>query len=243
MSDASPDAAARREAKKAQSRVRILDAAREIFFRDGFMEANLDDVARGAGVAKGTLYRYFENKAELYVAVLAMNGEFFERLHGFLELASAYGIIVEMVFLSNVYAEDVWRLHPLHPKNNVNDLPDFEWPDIMSRRQARKTARSRHIAREMQERGITVRAAGRATLVEEIPEAYKDVAEVVDVVQGAGISRKVVQLRPLGVGRQALRHRLPGGRGAARKGDQQDLFHVRLHAAGPLRERGRRVVG
>jgi tRNA-splicing ligase RtcB len=70
---------------------------------------------------------------------------------------------------------------------------------VMSRRQARKTARSRHVAREMQERGIIVRAAGRATLVEEIPEAYKDVAEVVDVVQGAGISRKVVQLRPLGV--------------------------------------------
>ena len=72
-------ASERREAKKAQSRGRIIDAAREIFFRDGFMEANLDDVAKGAGVAKGTLYRYFENKAELYVAVLASNGEQFER--------------------------------------------------------------------------------------------------------------------------------------------------------------------
>ncbi len=70
---------------------------------------------------------------------------------------------------------------------------------VMSRRQARKTARSRHIAREMEERGVIVRAAGRATLVEEIPEAYKDVAEVVDVVQGAGISKKVVQLKPIGV--------------------------------------------
>jgi len=69
----------RREARRAQSRGRILDAAREIFFRDGFMEANLDDDAKGAGVAKGTLYRYFENKAELYVAVLASNGEQFER--------------------------------------------------------------------------------------------------------------------------------------------------------------------
>ena len=35
--------------------------------------------------------------------------------------------------------------------------------------------------------------------MEEIPEAYKDVSEVVDVVHGAGISKKVVQLRPLGV--------------------------------------------
>ena len=69
----------RREARKAASRGRILEAAREIFFRDGFMEANLDLVAKRAGVAKGTLYRYFENKAELYVAVLAANGELFER--------------------------------------------------------------------------------------------------------------------------------------------------------------------
>jgi len=79
MSDSGFGAAERREARKAQSRSRILDAAREIFFRDGFMEANLDHVAKGAGVAKGTLYRYFENKAELYVAVLATNGALFER--------------------------------------------------------------------------------------------------------------------------------------------------------------------
>ena len=70
---------------------------------------------------------------------------------------------------------------------------------VMSRRKARKQAGRRHIAREMEERGILVRAAGRATLVEEIPEAYKDVAEVVDIVEGAGISRKVAQLKPIGV--------------------------------------------
>jgi tRNA-splicing ligase RtcB len=70
---------------------------------------------------------------------------------------------------------------------------------VMSRTQARKRAGSRPIAEELEEQGILVRAAGRATLVEEIPEAYKDVAEVVDVVEGAGISRKVAQLRPIGV--------------------------------------------
>jgi tRNA-splicing ligase RtcB len=70
---------------------------------------------------------------------------------------------------------------------------------VMSRRKARKVAGSRSITRELEQKGICVRAAGRATLVEEIPEAYKDVAEVVDVVQGAGISRKVAELRPMGV--------------------------------------------
>lgn len=66
-----------REEKKKQSRRRIIEAAREVFFRDGFMPANLDEIAERAGVAKGTLYRYFESKADLYVAVLADNGRVF----------------------------------------------------------------------------------------------------------------------------------------------------------------------
>ena len=68
-----------REEKKAVFRQRILEAAREVFFRDGFMAANLDEVAQIAKVAKGTLYRYFDNKGELYVAILSHNGEIFER--------------------------------------------------------------------------------------------------------------------------------------------------------------------
>jgi len=67
-----------RAAKKAVQRQNILEAAREVFFRDGFVHANLDEVAQLAQVAKGTLYRYFENKGELYVAVLVLNGEIFE---------------------------------------------------------------------------------------------------------------------------------------------------------------------
>lgn len=69
----------RRAQKKLESRRRILEAARDIFFSDGFMNANLDDVAHRAGVAKGTLYRYFDNKGDLYVAVLAENGEIFAK--------------------------------------------------------------------------------------------------------------------------------------------------------------------
>ncbi|MBJ22824.1 MAG: TetR/AcrR family transcriptional regulator [bacterium] len=64
-----------RDQKKAESRRRILEAAREVFFRDGFMRANLDEMAEKASVAKGTLYRYFESKADLYVAVLTNNYE------------------------------------------------------------------------------------------------------------------------------------------------------------------------
>ncbi len=77
--DGSVDERLGREEKKLVFRQRILEAAREVFFRDGFMAANLDEVAQIAKVAKGTLYRYFDNKGELYVAVLSANGEIFER--------------------------------------------------------------------------------------------------------------------------------------------------------------------
>lgn len=69
----------------------------------------------------------------------------------------------------------------------------------MSRHQAKKAARGRSIIQELEDQGIVVMAAGRGTVAEEMPEAYKDVADVVDVVHRAGISRKVAQLRPMGV--------------------------------------------
>jgi tRNA-splicing ligase RtcB len=70
---------------------------------------------------------------------------------------------------------------------------------IMSRHQAKKSARGRAIIKELEAKGIYVRAASMGTVVEEIPEAYKDVNDVVDVVHGAGIGKKVVQLKPIGV--------------------------------------------
>ena len=69
----------------------------------------------------------------------------------------------------------------------------------MSRAQATKVARGRNIVGELLQKGIVVRGAGRATIAEEISEAYKDVETVVDVAHGAGISKKVAKLKPLGV--------------------------------------------
>lgn len=68
----------------------------------------------------------------------------------------------------------------------------------MSRRQAKKTVGGRNVAAELKERGIVVKGATQRTLNEEIPEAYKDVAEVVEACETAGISKKVAQLRPIG---------------------------------------------
>jgi tRNA-splicing ligase RtcB len=70
---------------------------------------------------------------------------------------------------------------------------------VMSRHQAIKAARGRSIARELENKGIIVRGASRGTIEEEIPDAYKDVTDVVNVVHHAGISLKVAKLVPMGV--------------------------------------------
>jgi tRNA-splicing ligase RtcB len=70
---------------------------------------------------------------------------------------------------------------------------------LMSRTAAVKAARGRRIADELRASGVLARARGREALAEEMPEAYKDVKDVVDVVHRFGISTRVARLRPLAV--------------------------------------------
>ncbi|MHB1131452.1 MAG: RtcB family protein [Chloroflexota bacterium] len=70
---------------------------------------------------------------------------------------------------------------------------------LQSRSAATKSLRGVDIAARLARQGITVRAAGAGTLAEEAPEAYKDVADVMRVVDGAGLALKVARMRPLGV--------------------------------------------
>jgi tRNA-splicing ligase RtcB (3'-phosphate/5'-hydroxy nucleic acid ligase) len=67
----------------------------------------------------------------------------------------------------------------------------------MGRRAAKRAARGRNLKRELEDRGILIRAASKATIDEEMSEAYKDATEVVDTTDGAGIGKKVARLRPL----------------------------------------------
>ena len=68
-----------------------------------------------------------------------------------------------------------------------------------SRRQAKRTYNWQKLIAELAQQGIVVKAASKATVVEEAPGAYKDVADVVEVVHGANISQKVAKLRPIAV--------------------------------------------
>ncbi len=70
---------------------------------------------------------------------------------------------------------------------------------LQSRTKAQASMRGRHVAAELEARGIAVRAASRRTVDEEHPGAYKDVADVVEVVTGAGLARLVARLEPFAV--------------------------------------------
>ena len=68
---------------------------------------------------------------------------------------------------------------------------------VMSRAQAKKAGRGLDLVRDLAGRGVTVRAQSLRGLAEEMPWAYKDVADVVDVVDRAGIARRIARLKPL----------------------------------------------
>ncbi len=70
---------------------------------------------------------------------------------------------------------------------------------MMSRNQAVKIARGRNITKELKDRGIIVKAREVHLLAEEMPEAYKDVSDVVSVCEDAELSLVVARLKPLGV--------------------------------------------
>jgi AcrR family transcriptional regulator len=72
--------------KEADKRVRILDAARKLLVERGFQDLALDDVARKAGVAKGTLFLYYKGKEELFEAAFA---DLVDRLGGSLDAVAA----------------------------------------------------------------------------------------------------------------------------------------------------------
>ncbi len=70
---------------------------------------------------------------------------------------------------------------------------------LMSRKRAKQEMRGSELKRQLAAAGIIVEAGSLSGLAEEAPYAYKDVSNVVDVCQQAGISKKVARMRPLGV--------------------------------------------
>jgi tRNA-splicing ligase RtcB len=68
---------------------------------------------------------------------------------------------------------------------------------LLARGEARKRATGNGVLKALRDKGIALRAASVSAVVEEMPEAYKDVADVVSVVERAGLATRVARLTPL----------------------------------------------
>jgi tRNA-splicing ligase RtcB (3'-phosphate/5'-hydroxy nucleic acid ligase) len=69
----------------------------------------------------------------------------------------------------------------------------------LSRKAASQNYTASQITQQLKEKGIEIMASGKATIAEEAPDAYKNIDDVISAVNGAGISKKVCRMRPLGV--------------------------------------------
>jgi Uncharacterized conserved protein len=69
----------------------------------------------------------------------------------------------------------------------------------MSRAAAKRRHRYRDLVEALERGGILVKASSADTVVEEAPDAYKDVDAVAEVTHAAGLAKKVARLRPIGV--------------------------------------------
>ncbi len=70
---------------------------------------------------------------------------------------------------------------------------------VMSRTKAKHEARGRDLVAELQALGVTVRSQTRAGVAEEMPSSYKDVADVVEVLEAARVTQRVARLKPFAV--------------------------------------------
>ena len=90
-------------------RNQILDGARIVFTRMGFDAASMSDITREAGVSKGTIYVYFKNKEDLFLALIARQREaLFGNLRQLLdegrpipETLEQYGLMLAKTLLSS----------------------------------------------------------------------------------------------------------------------------------------------
>ena len=69
----------------------------------------------------------------------------------------------------------------------------------MSRHQAIRTMAGKNIVKNLEAKGIIVKSHSLKGIIEEAPEAYKDIDDVIEVVHQAGLSKKVARLVPLAV--------------------------------------------
>jgi AcrR family transcriptional regulator len=116
--------AERREREKEQRRYDIIDAAENIFFSKGFDNASMDDIAAEAELSKGTLYLYFKNKEDLYLALHSRGHRIMQEM--FEKAVARYDLGIKKV---RAIGEAYYQFYKKYPKY-LHVLIYFESRDI-----------------------------------------------------------------------------------------------------------------
>ncbi|MEZ4279035.1 MAG: TetR/AcrR family transcriptional regulator [Myxococcota bacterium] len=146
-----------RSESKANKRKAILDAARQVFYREDYLSANIDEVARIADVSKGSIYRYFPSKAALYVWVLGQDSkDFFSAAERRVARTDPLPTADRIRKLWNDYAEhwirnpDAFRIFwALDNEELIGELPSD-----LSERIAENWKRSLEITKDVLDEGV-----------------------------------------------------------------------------------------
>jgi len=142
-----------RTARGARTRAALVQAARTVFERDGFVSARLTDITAEAGSATGSFYTYFTNKEEVFAAVLAEVQE--EMLHPHVRAMTDSDEPVALIEAANrAYLEAYRRNAGLMRLLEEVALIDDDIRELRRRRGRAFAARNAEFIRELQARGL-----------------------------------------------------------------------------------------
>lgn len=119
-----------REEKARETHLRILEAAAQVVGEDGYADASISKITRLAGIAQGTFYNYFENRQEVFDALLPFMGQQMldhiraavpsqargsereeARLAAFFDYVNAHPAFYRILYEAEVFAPDAHRRH------------------------------------------------------------------------------------------------------------------------------------
>ncbi|WP_293785472.1 TetR/AcrR family transcriptional regulator [uncultured Aeromicrobium sp.] len=136
-----------------RTRAKLVDAARTVFERDGFLDARLIDITNEAGISAGSFYTYFDSKEEIFAAVLASVEE--EMLHPHVRALTAGDDPVELIRAANRAYLESYRRNAAFMRLllQVSSI-DEEFAQLRRRRGEAFAQRNARSIQDLQERGV-----------------------------------------------------------------------------------------
>ncbi|MDO4540732.1 MAG: TetR/AcrR family transcriptional regulator [Syntrophomonadaceae bacterium] len=134
-----------REANKEAKRERILEAGMQVFIENGFRDGKMEDIAALAGIAKGTLYEYYDSKLHLLREIVRLSVDnyfsrfdrggweelnFREQMYRIIDMHCAF--VEDNAYLARLLARDV-PLHDMEMKDWVFKLNELRTGQLAAR--------------------------------------------------------------------------------------------------------------